>query len=48
MLHQGIQRRIAVTMVYEHAPELLWREMKEVVVGMNSFVAFVNGVDVLW
>uniref|UniRef100_F6Q5L9 Kinesin-like protein unc-104 n=1 Tax=Ciona intestinalis TaxID=7719 RepID=F6Q5L9_CIOIN len=33
LLHQGIQRRIAVTIVHEHGPELVWRDVKEVVVG---------------
>uniref|UniRef100_H2YU63 Kinesin-like protein unc-104 n=1 Tax=Ciona savignyi TaxID=51511 RepID=H2YU63_CIOSA len=33
LLHQGIQRRIAVTIVHEHGPELVWKDVKEVVVG---------------
>lgn len=33
LLHQGIQRRIAITVVHEHGPELVWRGVKEVVVG---------------
>nr|CAB3259092.1 kinesin-like protein KIF1B [Phallusia mammillata] len=33
LLHQGIQRRLAVTIVHEHAPELIWKDVKEVVVG---------------
>ena len=33
MLHQGIQRRIAVTIVHEHGPELVWKDAKEVVIG---------------
>ncbi|XP_066904083.1 kinesin-like protein unc-104 isoform X2 [Halyomorpha halys] len=33
LLHQGIQRRIRVTIVHEQAPELKWKEIKELVVG---------------
>ena len=33
LLHQGIQRRIAVTIVHENGPELIWRDVKELVVG---------------
>ena len=32
-LHQGIQRRIAMTLVQENNPELIWRDVREVVVG---------------
>ena len=32
-LRQGIQRRIAVTIVHEHGPELVWKDVKEVVIG---------------
>ena len=32
-LRQGIQRRIAVTIVHEHGPELIWKDVKEVVIG---------------
>lgn len=33
LLHQGIQRRIRVTIVHEHAPELRWKDVRELVVG---------------
>ncbi|XP_024082076.1 kinesin-like protein unc-104 isoform X9 [Cimex lectularius] len=33
LLHQGIQRRIRVTLVHEQAQELKWKDVKELVVG---------------
>lgn len=33
MLHQGLQRRIRITIVHETAPELRWKEIRELVVG---------------
>ncbi|XP_076803302.1 kinesin-like protein KIF1A isoform X3 [Clavelina lepadiformis] len=33
LLHQGIQRRLAVTIVHEHGPEIVWKDVKEVVIG---------------
>ena len=33
LLHQGIQRRIAITIVHENGPDLMWRDVKELVVG---------------
>jgi kinesin family protein 1 len=33
LLHQGIQRRIAVTVVHENGPDLIWRDIRELVVG---------------
>ncbi|KAK6629953.1 hypothetical protein RUM43_003774 [Polyplax serrata] len=33
LLHQGIQRRIRITIVHEHAPELHWKDVRELVVG---------------
>jgi hypothetical protein len=33
LLHQGIQRRIRITIVHEHASELRWRDVRELVVG---------------
>lgn len=33
LLHQGIQRRIAITIVHEKGPDLIWRDIKELVVG---------------
>lgn len=35
LLHQGIQRRIRVTIVHEMANELRWRDVRELVVGME-------------
>ncbi|KAL1122335.1 hypothetical protein AAG570_003740 [Ranatra chinensis] len=33
LLHQGIQRRIRITIVHEQAPELKWKDVRELVVG---------------
>ncbi|KAK2889161.1 hypothetical protein Q8A67_014536 [Cirrhinus molitorella] len=33
MLHQGIQRRVTVTMVHESGPDIKWKEVRELVVG---------------
>lgn len=33
LLHQGIQRRIRITIVHEHTTELLWKDIRELVVG---------------
>ncbi|XP_046405614.1 kinesin-like protein unc-104 isoform X7 [Ischnura elegans] len=33
MLHQGIQRRIRITIVHENTPELRWKDVRELVVG---------------
>ena len=33
LLHQGIQRRIGLTIVHESGPELIWRDVRELVVG---------------
>jgi kinesin family protein 1 len=33
LLHQGIQRRLAITIVHENGPDLIWRDVKELVVG---------------
>ena len=33
LLHQGIQRRIAVTICHENGPDLIWRDIRELVVG---------------
>ncbi|XP_011505550.1 PREDICTED: kinesin-like protein unc-104 isoform X1 [Ceratosolen solmsi marchali] len=33
LLHQGIQRRIRITIVHEKAPELHWKDVRELVVG---------------
>ncbi|XP_074107650.1 kinesin family member unc-104 isoform X3 [Cotesia typhae] len=33
LLHQGIQRRIRITIVHEHAQELRWKDVRELVVG---------------
>ena len=32
-LRQGIQRRIGITIVHENGPELIWRDVSELVVG---------------
>lgn len=47
LLHQGIQRRIRITIVHEHAPELHWKDVRELVVGQyhnilyNSLLKFI-------
>ncbi|KAK3593264.1 hypothetical protein CHS0354_012358 [Potamilus streckersoni] len=33
MLHQGIQRRIAITITHEQGPDFFWKDVKELVVG---------------
>ncbi|CAG0883725.1 unnamed protein product [Darwinula stevensoni] len=33
LLHQGIQRRIRITLVHESSADLVWRDVREVVVG---------------
>jgi len=33
LLHQGIQRRIRITIVHEQTPELRWKDVRELVVG---------------
>ncbi|XP_050723711.1 kinesin-like protein unc-104 isoform X6 [Eriocheir sinensis] len=33
LLHQGIQRRIRITIVHEHSQDLVWRDVRELVVG---------------
>ncbi|XP_077998680.1 kinesin-like protein KIF1A [Glandiceps talaboti] len=33
LLHQGIQRRLAVTVIHESSQDLNWKEVKEIVVG---------------
>ncbi len=35
ILHQGIQRRIGVTICHETASELIWKNVREVVIGME-------------
>jgi len=39
MLHQGIQRRIAITIMQDQSPEtdLIWKDVKELVVGQFYF-----------
>lgn len=33
LLHQGIQRRIRITIVHENTPEMKWKDIRELVVG---------------
>lgn len=33
LLHQGIQRRIRLTIVHEHTQEIKWKDIRELVVG---------------
>jgi kinesin family protein 1 len=34
ILHQGIQRRIGITLCHETNTELIWKNVREVVIGM--------------
>lgn len=45
LLHQGIQRRIRITIVHEHAPELRWKDVRELVVG--EYVSIISCHTVL-
>lgn len=38
LLHQGIQRRIRITIVHDHEAELKWRDVRELVVGKQLFL----------
>jgi hypothetical protein len=38
LLHQGIQRRIRITIVHEHASELRWKDVRELVVGEFTYI----------
>lgn len=38
LLHQGIQRRIRITIVHEHTAELQWKDIKELVVGKQILI----------
>ena len=35
MLHQGIQRRLAITITHEQGPDFFWKDVKELVVGRH-------------
>lgn len=35
LLHQGIQRRIRITIVHEPTPEIKWKDIRELVVGKH-------------
>uniref|UniRef100_A0A8C2A598 plus-end-directed kinesin ATPase n=1 Tax=Cyprinus carpio TaxID=7962 RepID=A0A8C2A598_CYPCA len=37
LLHQGIQRRITVTLIHEKGSELHWKDVRELVVGQYKF-----------
>jgi hypothetical protein len=45
LLHQGIQRRIRMTIVHEHAPELRWKDVRELVVG--EFICIISSFMIL-
>ncbi|XP_033095847.1 kinesin-like protein KIF1A isoform X3 [Anneissia japonica] len=45
MLHQGIQRRLAITIVHEPAKQLEWKDVKELVVGRIRTKLEVNEPD---
>lgn len=45
LLHQGIQRRIRITLVHEPMIDFQWKEVRELVVGMiysNFLKCFMN------
>lgn len=49
--HQGLQRRIAVTIVHESGGDLEWRDIRELVVGeFQSFIPklIVLGLGLVW
>ena len=35
ILHQGIQRRIGITLCHETSAELKWKNVRKVIVGMS-------------
>ncbi|XP_070401977.1 kinesin-like protein KIF1A isoform X18 [Nothobranchius furzeri] len=47
LLHQGLQRRIAVTIVHESGGDIEWNDIRELVVGMCRFHASQPKVNVL-
>ena len=42
MLHQGIQRRLAITITHEQGPDFFWKDVKELVVGKWSHTSAVR------
>jgi kinesin family protein 1 len=38
ILHQGIQRRIGITLCHESGSELIWKDVQEVVVGKEILI----------
>ncbi len=40
LLHQGVQRRIAITLCHESGSEIIWKDVKEVVIGKLFFSHF--------
>lgn len=45
LLHQGIQRRIRVTIVHENGSEIVWKDIKELVVGRIRTTPFCDEDD---
>ncbi|XP_070562203.1 kinesin-like protein KIF1A isoform X4 [Ptychodera flava] len=45
LLHQGIQRRLAITVIHESSSDLSWKEVKELVVGRIRTTVEVNEPD---
>jgi kinesin family protein 1 len=41
LLHQGVQRRIIITLCHETASDLIWKDVKEVVIGKLFYVIFI-------
>uniref|UniRef100_A0A8C8J9H1 plus-end-directed kinesin ATPase n=1 Tax=Oncorhynchus tshawytscha TaxID=74940 RepID=A0A8C8J9H1_ONCTS len=41
MLHQGIQRRITVTIVHETGEDIVWKDVQELVVVLLLFIIFI-------
>jgi kinesin family protein 1 len=38
LLHQGVQRRIAITLCHESGSDIIWKDVKEVVIGKYILV----------
>ena len=44
-LHHGLQRRIRLTIVHEHARVLKWSEVRELVVGRIRYVIYLSACE---
>ena len=41
LLHQGVQRRIAITICHESGSNLIWKDVREVVIGKLFLFKFI-------